>query len=86
MEVLVGIKSKNIMKTLLAIITLTLFTTVLSKGQDLQYSFKEAYDIATPAQVSISYSDGNIEAVSSEGKKTEIFYIVKKNNNCSNRK
>lgn len=49
-------------------------------AQDARYSFKESYDLGAGAQVSVSSSDGNIEALSFEGNKADIFYIVKKHN------
>jgi DUF4097 and DUF4098 domain-containing protein YvlB len=49
-----------------------------------EYSFKESYQLATPAQVSISSSDGNIDAVAFDNDKTDIFYIVRKNNRVLN--
>lgn len=49
-----------------------------------EYSFKESYQLATPAQVSISSSDGNIDAVAFDNDKTDIFYIVRKNNKVLN--
>src|SRR5215204_3626666 len=36
------------------------------------------------AQVSVSSSDGNIEAVAFDNDKTDIFYIVRKNNKVLN--
>lgn len=71
------------MKTLLSLITFTIVFAI-SNTQDAQYSFKDSYELATPAQVSVSSSDGNIEAIAFEGKKTEVFYIVKKNNKLLN--
>src|SRR5215204_5763021 len=37
------------------------------------------------AQVSVSSSDGNIEAVAFDNDKTDIFYIVRKNNKVLNK-
>ena len=68
------------MKTLY--IHFLLLTSVTCFGQE--YSFKENYQLSTPAQVSISSSDGNIEAVAFDNDKTDIFYIVRKNNKVLN--
>ena len=72
------------MKNLLSLIAIVLISSVVCQAQDDRYSFKESYELATPAKVSISSSDGNIEAVAFEGNKTDIFYIVKKNNRLLN--
>lgn len=71
------------MKNLLILLAFTfLYTT--TQAQEASYSFKENYQLATPAQVSVSSSDGNIDAVALEGNKTDIFYIVRKNNRVLN--
>jgi DUF4097 and DUF4098 domain-containing protein YvlB len=77
-------KSPKSMKTLLALLSLTLVSITICNAQDDRYSFKESYELGTQAKVSVSSSDGNIEAVAFEGKKTDIFYIVKKNNKLLN--
>ena len=65
-----------------------LFTVLVSTGlctaQDSRFSFKENYDLGSSAKVSLSSSDGDIEAVAMEGSKADIFYIVKKNNRLLN--
>lgn len=68
------------MKNCLALLSLLLICVVITKAQDSRYSFKESYELGTPAKVSVSCSDGNIEVVAFEGKKTDVFYIVKKDN------
>lgn len=67
------------MKTVCLIITLLAFTMSLD-AQDARYSFKESYTLSSPGQVTISSSDGDIEAIAFAGNKTDVFYIVKKNN------
>ena len=71
------------MKTLFILLA---FTVVYSsaQAQEGSYSFKESYQLGTPAEVSVSSSDGNIDAVALEGNKTDIFYIVRKNNRVLN--
>ena len=71
------------MKTLFILLA---FTVVYSsaQAQEGSYSFKESYQLGTPADVSVSSSDGNIDAVALEGNKTDIFYIVRKNNRVLN--
>ena len=68
------------MKSILALSTILLTCVTFSQAQDSRYSFKESYELGSPAKVSVSCSDGNIEVVAFEGKKTDIFYIVKKDN------
>lgn len=55
------------------------FTLIISSAiaQD-PYSFKENYPVSTPALLSISSSDGNIEVGASSGNEIEVFYFVKK--------
>jgi len=61
---------------------LILLTSITCLAQE--YSFKENYQLGTPAKVSISSSDGNIEAVAFDNDKTDVFYIVRKNNKVLN--
>jgi hypothetical protein len=68
------------MKTLY--IFILLLTSIAALAQD--YSFKESYQLGSTAQVSISSSDGNIEAVAFDNDKTDVFYIVRKNNKVLN--
>lgn len=68
------------MKYLIMPLCSLLLFVVAVKGQDVRYSFKESYDLGAGAQVTVSSSDGNIEAVAFEGNKADIFYIVKKHN------
>jgi DUF4097 and DUF4098 domain-containing protein YvlB len=49
-------------------------------SQDFDYSFKEKYDVTTPAQLMVSSFDGNIDVVPSGGNVIEVYYIVTKNN------
>jgi DUF4097 and DUF4098 domain-containing protein YvlB len=68
------------MKAILMPFCLILLSFLTSKAQDVRYSFKESYDLGKTALVSVSSSDGNIEALAFEGDKADIFYIVKKHN------
>ena len=68
------------MKTYFTLLSLILVFTLTTSAQDSRYSFKESYDLGTPAQIALSCSDGNVEVVAMEGKKTDVFYIVKKDN------
>ncbi|HTE29060.1 MAG TPA: DUF4097 family beta strand repeat-containing protein [Chryseolinea sp.] len=68
------------MKILLILTCLSLFTIITCHAQPAKYSFKESYELAASPEVSILSSDGNIEVVAFDGKKTDVFYIVTKNN------
>lgn len=65
------------MKTLLLVL-LSFITVGTSQAQDFDYSFKESYEVSTPAQLDLSSFDGNLDVIPSEGNKIQVFYIVKK--------
>lgn len=69
------------MKRLISIIATVLFLTnaVFSQVPD-EFSFRASYKIATPAQISITTSDGFIHVNSKESNTVEVFFIVKKDN------
>ena len=72
------------MKSLLAFIPAFLISVAVCLAQTAPYSFKESYDLGASAKVMISSSDGNIDVVAFDGAKTDVFYIVKKNNKLLN--
>ena len=72
------------MKLSIVFISLTFLSCTIANAQDVKYSFSESYKLGSPAQVSVSSSDGDIEAVAFDGQKADIFYIVKKNNKVLN--
>ncbi|HEY9004967.1 DUF4097 family beta strand repeat-containing protein [Ohtaekwangia sp.] len=45
-----------------------------------EYSFKEQYDVSTPARLILSSSDGNISVSAGSGKSIEVTYVVKRRN------
>lgn len=45
-------------------------------SQDFKYSWKENYTVSTPARLSISSSDGNIEVIPTQKNEIEVYYIV----------
>jgi hypothetical protein len=64
----------------LSLLSLCLSLTVLvSFGQVDHYSFKEKYNVATPAQLEVSSADGNIDVVASSGNEIQVFYVAKRN-------
>lgn len=71
------------MKSTSFILVLLVLCLVVS-AQDTRYSFKESYKLDAPGQITVSSSDGDIEAVAFEGDKTDVFFIVKKNNRVLN--
>ncbi len=69
------------MKRILGIIASGIFlaTSVLAQAPD-EFSFRETYRISTPAQISITTSDGFIRVNSKESNMVEVFFIVRKDN------
>jgi hypothetical protein len=49
------------------------------KAQNGDYSFKETYSITSPARLSVSSFDGNIEVMNSNESEIQVFYIARKN-------
>ncbi len=72
------------MKPTIAFVSFILLFSTLSYAQEAKYSFSESFKLTSPAQVTVSSSDGNIEAIAVEGQKAEVFYIVTKNNKVLN--
>ncbi|MEO7988459.1 MAG: DUF4097 family beta strand repeat-containing protein [Chryseolinea sp.] len=72
------------MKTIITLLSFILLSVTLSNAQEAKYSFSESFKLTSPTQVSVSSSDGNIEAVAVEGQKADVFYIVTKNNKVLN--
>ena len=68
------------MKTIVSLFICCLLSITVSWSQNGDYSFKETYDLATPAKMKISSSDGNIEVSPGNTKKAEVLYIVRRNN------
>jgi DUF4097 and DUF4098 domain-containing protein YvlB len=75
-----SVHNQSPMKTVYIFVLLLISINCLSQ----EYSFKESYQLGSSAQVSVSSSDGNIEAVAFDNDKTDVFYIVKKNNKVLN--
>lgn len=53
-------------------------------AQDFDYSFKETYKVSTPARLSISSSDGDIEVMPGTGNEMEVFFVAKQNGRVLN--
>lgn len=68
------------MKIIASLWMCCLLSITLSWSQNGDYSFKETYDLATPAKMKISSSDGNIEVSAGNTKTAEVLYIVRRNN------
>lgn len=68
------------MKTLASFFGFLLLCTIISHAQDTEYSFREKYTVAIPAQLNVSSFDGDIEVIPSNTAEIQVFYIVKKNN------
>ncbi|HEY9044763.1 MAG TPA: DUF4097 family beta strand repeat-containing protein [Ohtaekwangia sp.] len=70
------------MKTYLLIFT-GLFIAGICHAQG-EFSFKEHYDVSTPAKLILSSSDGNISVSPGNGNSIDVTYIVKKRNKVLN--
>lgn len=66
------------MKWILSLLLCAMLTVGTSSGQDFDYSFKETYQVSTPAKLDLSSFDGNLDVVPTEGNKIEVYYIVRK--------
>jgi len=69
-----------IMKSVIFISALVFLFSTFSQAQENKFSFKEQYDVNTPAKLKISTSDGDIQVLPGEEGTIEVFYIVYKNN------
>ena len=62
------------------VLILFLFLASLSvKSQELEYSFKESYEISTPTKLNISSSDSDIKVLTHKKNTIDVYYIVRKN-------
>jgi hypothetical protein len=68
------------MKPTIALLLYFIFANAFAQTPDVDYSFKEDYEVSAPARLSISCSDGNLQIIPSAGNKMQVFYIVKKGN------
>lgn len=50
----------------------------VSQAQEFDYSFKETYEISTPAKLDLSSFDGDLDIIPSDGNKILVYYIAKK--------
>jgi DUF4097 and DUF4098 domain-containing protein YvlB len=66
------------MKKSILLFTIVLLTTVATQAQEFDYSFKETYDISTPAKLDLSSFDGDLDIIPSDGNKIQVYYIVRK--------
>ncbi len=67
-------------KTVLLVVTVIL-ATLSVKSQQLDYSFKEVYEITEPTSLVIESDNSNIEVIAHDGNNIEVFYTVQKGNN-----
>ena len=68
------------MKSIFLSIALFFLAFNFSQAQEGKYSFKEDYDISTPARLTISLSDGDIKINPGNDGKIEVLYSVYKEN------
>lgn len=67
----------SIMRTL-ALILCVVFNAAFVHAQNFKYSFKESYEVATPAKLDLTSFDGELEVTTGSGNKIEVYYIVRK--------
>ena len=72
------------MKSAVLISVLFFLIGTLGQAQENKFSFKEQYDISSPAKLEISTGDGDIQVLPGEKGIIIVFYIVHKGNNFVN--
>ncbi len=68
----------ELMKLTILVFLCSIFAVSISYAQEFDYSFKESYEVSTPAQLDLSSFDGNLDVIPSDGNKIVVYYIVKK--------
>ena len=68
------------MKKLQSLLVFCMLFVSATYAQEVEHSFKETYDMSLPVQLMVYSSDGNIDVVSSQGNKIEVFYVARRNN------
>ena len=66
------------MKPAILVFIYTILSVNISLAQEFEYSFKESYEVATPAQLDLSSFDGNLDVIPTDGNKILVYYIAKK--------
>ena len=66
------------MKLTILVFLCSIFAVSISYAQEFDYSFKESYEVNTPAQLDLSSFDGDLDVIPSDGNKIVVYYIVKK--------
>jgi DUF4097 and DUF4098 domain-containing protein YvlB len=66
------------MKLTILVFVSSIFAITIAYAQEFDYSFKESYEVSTPAQLDLSSFDGDLDVIPSDGNKIVVYYIVKK--------
>ena len=66
------------MKLTILVCVSSFFAISIAYAQEFDYSFKESYEVSTPAQLDLSSFDGDLDVIPSDGNKIVVYYIVKK--------
>ena len=66
------------MKLTILVCVSSIFAISIAYAQEFDYSFKESYEVSTPAQLDLSSFDGDLDVIPSDGNKIVVYYIVKK--------
>ena len=68
------------MKTIISLIVCLFLLTSIGKSQELKYSFKDNFELSTPAKLTVSSHVGALDVIPSDNSDIEVLYIVRKNN------
>lgn len=69
------------MKKTVLIFVIAILVAFSVKSQEFNYSFKEVYKVAEPANLVIESNDGDIEVIAHDGNEIQVLYVVRKGNN-----
>lgn len=67
------------MKISTFLVLFTFLTSFSVPSQELEYSFKETYEVTTPVKLNICSSNSNIKVISHDKRTIEVYFVVKKN-------
>jgi DUF4097 and DUF4098 domain-containing protein YvlB len=66
------------MKLIITALVFSILTGTCCYAQEFDYSFKESYQVSTPAQLDLKSFDGNLDIIPTDGNKIIVYYVVKK--------
>lgn len=66
------------MKISIILIVFCFLTNISAQSQEIEYSFKEVYQVSTPTKLNISSSNSNIKVISHDNQNIEVHFILRK--------